>query len=99
MFFFLYVCFQDVCVGIDAGGLCIGGWKTFGTAPLLLLEKFILSLLLHIGLWLIMLKYFPGNHVGDWEHVSLRLQAGLPVELYLGVHRCHTPSSLPKTKP
>ena len=28
-----------------------------------------------------------GNHVGDWEHVSLRLQRGQPVEMYLGVHR------------
>jgi len=27
-----------------------------------------------------------GNHVGDWEHVSLRLQRGQPVEMYLGVH-------------
>jgi len=27
-----------------------------------------------------------GNHVGDWEHLSLRIQNGEPVEAYLGVH-------------
>jgi len=27
-----------------------------------------------------------GNHVGDWEHVSLRLQGGQPVQIYVGVH-------------
>eukprot|EP00092_Neocalanus_flemingeri_P017694 GFUD01019140.1.p1 GENE.GFUD01019140.1~~GFUD01019140.1.p1 ORF type:complete len:354 (+),score=85.06 GFUD01019140.1:245-1306(+) len=27
-----------------------------------------------------------GNHVGDWEHVSLRLQGGQPTKIYVGVH-------------
>jgi len=27
-----------------------------------------------------------GNHVGDWEHVSLRLQSGNPTEMYVGAH-------------
>jgi len=27
-----------------------------------------------------------GNHLGDWEHVSLRLQNGKPKEMYLDVH-------------
>lgn len=27
-----------------------------------------------------------GNHVGDWEHVSLRLQGGEPSQIYVGVH-------------
>jgi len=27
-----------------------------------------------------------GNHVGDWEHVSLRLQGGRPTLIYVGVH-------------
>jgi len=38
------------------------------------------------GLCLGEVKTF-GNHVGDWEHVSLRLQGGQPREIYLGVHR------------
>jgi len=47
---------KDVCLGVEAGGACIGSWMTFG------------------------------NHVGDWEHVSLRLQGGQPVQIYVGVH-------------
>ena len=35
-----------------------------------------------IGSWMTF-----GNHVGDWEHVSLRLQGGQPVQIYVGVHR------------
>ena len=71
---------QDVCVGIDTGSGCLGEWKTFGKSfnininPCLLISwksKTIIA----------------GNHVGDWEHVSLRLQRGQPVEMYLGVHR------------
>jgi len=27
-----------------------------------------------------------GNHIGDWEHVSLRLQGGQPAKIYVGVH-------------
>jgi len=27
-----------------------------------------------------------GNHVGDWEHVSLRIQGGRPSQIYVGVH-------------
>merc|ERR1711860_244872 len=27
-----------------------------------------------------------GNHIGDWEHISLRLQNSEPVEAYIAVH-------------
>ncbi|XP_023337870.1 putative vacuolar protein sorting-associated protein TDA6 [Eurytemora carolleeae] len=27
-----------------------------------------------------------GNHIGDWEHVSLRFQGGEPLMIYVGVH-------------
>ena len=46
---------QDVCIGLENGDSCLGGWMTFG------------------------------NHVGDWEHVSLRLQVILSTLLILTV--------------
>ena len=28
-----------------------------------------------------------GNHVGDWEHVEIRFQGGMPTDIYISVHR------------